>query len=1197
MKLIPTMLKVTSIITVLFFAAGAQAAIVTTGDINPADPATWTTSAPGTVGNTSDGTMEINSGSSVSSSSGYLGYNNSVAGAVTVTGAGSTWTSVNDFMVGRSGTGTLSLLDDGVISNANGTIGWLAGSTGTVTVDNGTWTNSAGLTVGMQGTGALNIISGGAVSSTDGRVGGYTSTDHGVGTVTVNGTGSTWTNTNSLSVGIYGTGTLNIINGGAVSSAGGVLGSGSTGSGAVEVTGAGSSWASSGGITVGSEGSGTLTIADSGAINSTSVTIGSLAAGAATITGAGSTWTSSGAVNVGYHGTGTGTLTIADGGLLSSASGSIGRNLGGSGSVTVNNGTWTNSGDLFVGNDGSGTLIIENGGTVTSGFATISRTGRLAGSSGTATVTGAGSSWASSDDLVIGGTAGGGTTATNGLGDGTLHILAGGAVSNVDGYIGSDTDAIGAVNISGTGSIWTNADDLIIGRNGTGTLTVTNSGTVSNDTGTIGDSSSSNGTATIDGVGSSWTNSYLIIGDEGTGSLHISNGGRVTSDNGVSIGANSTGIGSITVNGSGSQLTTDSAGYNWFYVGDYGDGSLTISNGGVVNSSTSIIGNSPGAGAAMVTGSGSQWTNTGELVIGFGSSGDLTIANGGTVSSADGLVGYGSGSIGAVTVTGTASTWTNSGDLYVGDSGGSGTLNISSGGEVVAATADIGTNGRLSGDGLMTLGSGAGTLINDGTISPGNSIGTLTVDGHVVFENGSTFEVEIDNAGNSDLLDVTGDVTINSGSTVAINSNGETITDGKHYTLIEAGGSISGEFDILDTALVTWDAAVTTYEMVYDTTTAALVVGVPSVDPFDTPTLLSTYNQLVVGHAVEQISTAGGTLGGITAALQGIVAEDDFRYAYDQLSGQTRPSLAPIANAGVSNFANAILTRIHNSQSVEIDTNDHEYYFWVKGFGNFGDRDSKDGVNGSDYDIVGVATGLDYQINPDFRAGVSLGLSDTDVEYDDTRDSSRIDSFYGALYGTYRGFDGYIDALLTYAYLDNETDRYVDFVSEKNEGNFDGYEILATVEAAKNYSFKSILIQPLLGFELGYQRQDGYTETGGSSALRYDDQSFESYKGSLGVKGSKYFYKNDRQSLWGQLQAKWTHEFGDTAADIDVSFASTPGYRFTIKDGKMDRDSAILGTGVKYEPSKNTLLFVDYDVLINNDTFAHILNGGIRLAF
>ena len=201
--------------------------------------------------------------------------------------------------------------------------------------------------------------------------------------------------------------------------------------------------------------------------------------------------------------------------------------------------------------------------------------------------------------------------------------------------------------------------------------------------------------------------------------------------------------------------------------------------------------------------------------------------------------------------------------LHVGcgiDSGqlvtrGTGTLNVSSGGEVIAPYGVIGSTSTLSGDGTLTLNGGNGTLGNHGTIAPGNSIGTLTVDGDVVFEDGSTLEAEIDNAGNCDKLDVTGDVTINSGSTLAVNSNGETIEAAKQYTLIEANG-IMGQFTTIDTALVTWDTDVE-HSMAYGATTAALVVTADSVLPFDDLSLLYTDNQRSCGNAIQQISDGG----------------------------------------------------------------------------------------------------------------------------------------------------------------------------------------------------------------------------------------------------------------------------------------------------------------------------------------------------
>ena len=114
---------------------------------------------------------------------------------------------------------------------------------------------------------------------------------------------------------------------------------------------------------------------------------------------------------------------------------------------------------------------------------------------------------------------------------------------------------------------------------------------------------------------------------------------------------------------------------------------LRIADGVTVASSTGYLGyNSGSTGTATVTGTGSKWTNSGSLYVGYSGSGTLNIEAGGQVSNTNGYLGYNSGSTGTATVTGTGSKWTNSGNLYVGNSG-SGTLNIGDG----------------AGDGLMTL--------------------------------------------------------------------------------------------------------------------------------------------------------------------------------------------------------------------------------------------------------------------------------------------------------------------------------------------------------------------------------------------------------------------------------------------------------------------------------------------------------------
>ena len=111
----------------------------------------------------------------------------------------------------------------------------------------------------------LTIQAGGTLTNSFGAVGNLPG---GLGTVTVTGAGSNWSNAGSVVVGGLGTGTLTIQDGGTVNSGGGSVGQSAGSTGTVTVTGPGSSWINgpSGGLNIGSFGTGTLTIANGGQV-------------------------------------------------------------------------------------------------------------------------------------------------------------------------------------------------------------------------------------------------------------------------------------------------------------------------------------------------------------------------------------------------------------------------------------------------------------------------------------------------------------------------------------------------------------------------------------------------------------------------------------------------------------------------------------------------------------------------------------------------------------------------------------------------------------------------------------------------------------------------------------------------------------------------------------------------------------------
>ncbi|MGO4677596.1 autotransporter outer membrane beta-barrel domain-containing protein [Bosea sp. 2YAB26] len=200
--------------------------------------------------------------------------------------------------------------------------------------------------------------------------------------------------------------------------------------------------------------------------------------------------------------------------------------------------------NLSVGANGTGTLTIQNGGTLTNELGTI---GNLSGGVGTVIVTGPGSSWTNIDPLVVGGLGTGTLIIQDG---GTAQD--GTAASSAGGSIGQSAGSTGTVTVTGRGSSWINGPQggLNIGSFGTGTLTIANGGTVLDITPlvtNIGNGAGSRGTVTVTGAGSFWSDiAGIRIGNLGTGALTIADGGVVAAPS-VVIAANTGSTGTLNI--------------------------------------------------------------------------------------------------------------------------------------------------------------------------------------------------------------------------------------------------------------------------------------------------------------------------------------------------------------------------------------------------------------------------------------------------------------------------------------------------------------------------------------------------------------------------------------------------------------------------------------------------------------------------
>ena len=926
------------------------------------------------------------------------------------------------------------------------------------------------------------------------------------------------------------------------------------------------------------------------------------------------------------------------------------------------NGTdlWNVNGVLTVGVAADGTLEITNGSQVITGPGRIAAG---AGSTASVRVTGVGSRWENAGGFYVGDT-----------GNGTLTIDGGGSLLSGGGFVGSEPGSVGHLIITGPGTRWqgamaqvihvadaltASADEtgrteiiVTIGRHGTGDVTISNGAMVTADGGLVylGYWSDGIGTLTVTGPNSVWVNTGEIhVGYMGTGTLVISDGGSVTSAGaligGISAVRSKYGPGSVLVTGPNSLWRTGAGAYG-LAVGGGGSGDLTISAGGRVESLYASV-SSETAGQARVTvmGQDSAWELERYLVVGSGSKaryGDLLIEDGGRVSDTDGYVGWKIHGVGTVIVAGPNSIWTNSGSLYIGgDSlgdGGQGRLTVRDAGLVEAHDLTIWSQGTIDGDGMLR----ASKVINHGIIRPGNSIGTMTIDGSLTMDSNSVLETEIDNSGHSDKLAVTGNVEIVHGTVKVVPT--EVITAAQQYTIMEANG-VSGKFDGVDATLLHVNSPIRIAELGYEPN-AVLLNVTPST--FNDPAFGQTKNERQVGSVLQQMADNGGNT--ITSVVGKLHTYADVRYAYDQLSGQTRAPLGFVTVEGLDRHLDVVSNRLHGAAGafasglglpgmlamaepaavgitpggggvplggpLSIASNmsmaagpymfavgngtpylaDQPWGIWGRGYGLHGDRETSGGISGYKYTTYGTCFGLDYRFSPQWLLGITTGFSRGDVDHARSDDAADIDATHLGFYGSYEQPGGYVDFIADHADLDLKTRRYVDVVDERLDGDFGGTVAGGYIEAGLKRSLgASWMLQPLASFQIVWANIDGFTESGGVSRLTFDDQQFDSYKGSLGAKAIRLLYEHaDGSRAAVEFRGRWLHEFGDVRSTIRTNFVSDPSLAFSVTDAAAPRDSALLGVGLDAWFGRAMRGFFDYDIEANRDHALHIFSAGLQ---
>ncbi|MEM7120417.1 MAG: autotransporter domain-containing protein [Pseudomonadota bacterium] len=835
----------------------------------------------------------------------------------------------------------------------------------------------------------------------------------------------------------------------------------------------------------------------------------------------------------------------------------------------------------------------------------------------------------------------------------TILLLGGGSVTNDAGASITSTarEAIqiqgGAGTVNNAGTIDSRLEGVLLNSGGTVTNalsgliqsairegiqisgsagTVDNLGTV--DAGTIG--------VFLD-RGGSLTNHEGATITGGTIGARVDNGGTLDNLAGATItGNNGSGVemrgGGTVVNGAGSTISGTTRGV--FITGGGGSGQLTnegtitgnqfgvfLNNGGTVTNlaGATISGNTEGL---RVNNGVTNITNAGTIsgagtAIRFGNAGDtLTLQTGsvlnGNVNGRGGndqlfLEGTGTEdsnfqNFEGLTMQGT--DWTLSGTSGFNNATiTSGTLRITG---TLNSPTTIGPAGILGGNGTI-----GGSVTNNGQISPGAGPATLTITNNYTHAAGAVYNVDIEPAGTSDQLSVGGTATLN-GGTVVVTAAPGTYAPGTVYTIVDAA-TVAGTFDG-----VVSNSAFVTPSLVHNASTVQLAIAVA---PFTT--FAATPNQLAIANYVDLTApSATGDYATVVGSLFSL-EPDAYRNALDAVSGDVYPSTTELAIQTHDQFNTTIGTRINNYwvtqrgllDGVGLAAQDNGLAIdfasgasqiadggglWFQGYYVTGDLDGDGNAAGTDFDIQGIAGGIDAQVSDTLLLGVAAGTSWTTGDFS-SRNNARvdIDSYEVGAYGSY--FDGFVglDGIVSLGVQDADSERPIAFgaIQRTATASYDSHVIAAYGEASVLYDIADdTQIQPLVGLRYSDFESDGFQETGaGSLNITTNGFSRESLRSSLGLRLTHQDMLNDGTELVPWAYALWSHEFLDRSVSFNGSLAGAiAGPTFSVAGVESSRDSLDLGGGLSIATTENLSVFAGYGTSLSTDGVSHTFQGGLR---
>jgi len=510
-----------------------------------------------------------------------------------------------------------------------------------------------------------------------------------------------------------------------------------------------------------------------------------------------------------------------------------------------------------------------------------------------------------------------------------------------------------------------------------------------------------------------------------------------------------------------------------------------------------------------------------------------------------------------------------------------GVLNVQ--GSIASSALSIGQDATLKGNGVV----GPATI--EGTIAPGNSVGTITVAGDLIQTHTSVYEVEVDANQNSDLINVQGNVYIDSGAVIDLQAQ-DNIDLGQLYTILTATGSITGTYDESETdypllsistgafttnprslQFVLGRNGVTMASFAQSGNQAAVAAAIDSqsygAEPFDTVVLTS--DNALFPNMFQSFS------GEIYASNQAVLLND---------SAITRQTLLWRMQ---DSWNDPALGRLQQTKQIN-DTSTS----WVQVFGYWDRLASSANAGSVTANSNGFMMGVDHEVGQHSRIGLAFGFSGLETSV--TNATASTQGHHLMVYGTTQAEMLRLSGGVGQSWYSTNTKRKLSggLRTASASPNIDATQVFA--ELGIPLRVGATTWQPFVNASQNWLRTGSFQESGSEAALHGSDSDQSAGFGTLGVRAA-HTWQTQATAWQFDAMAGWQRGWGDLAPTSTLQFDT--GNPFTVTAAPLTHNALALELSIGASLDASSRVRLTYAGTFGSGNSSQIVQAQINWQF